>query len=236
MSPYSAGACSDGSGSARRAASGRTAPGRGCPAASRTSAIRLFRVGACGSRAAVRGERCEGHRQPSSSSATRPRAVCTAIVGCRRRAANRRASPGSSSSPKPCSTSQLTQTSAPVVNDRAEHHVLREDASPSPSPGTSTMYCVLTPAERDVDDPPGAEHVAVRPRRRRLAVQQRSFSGRTPTVTSPGVTLRALVRHRDAAAGDVDGDQPRRSCRLTSPVNRFDWPRKFATNAVRGSS
>ncbi len=67
------------------------------------------------------------------------------------------------------------------------------------------------------------------------AVCSTTFSGRTPMVTSPRVALRTLARTATfVPATSTTTMSP--ALEVTGPVKRFDWPRKFATNAVRGSS
>ncbi len=62
-----------------------------------------------------------------------------------------------------------------------------------------------------------------------------SFSGRTPTVTVPDVRCareRGTRMRRPATSTPSVSPAPS----STGPTKRLDWPRKFATNTVDGSS
>ena len=142
---------------------------------------------------------------------------------------NRGAAAGSSRRPKPWSTFQLTQTSAPTFTT-GPNTMFCANTTRVGSRGTTTRYCVLTPLNDTSITRPGP--IALRPGSARGASRCRlSFSGRTPIVTSPawrwarafGTTILVPSMSTAMLVAVVPA---------TGPVKRFDWPRKLATKAV----
>ena len=97
------------------------------------------------------------------------------------------------------------------------------------------MYWVLTPENETSMTRPGPSTLRVDDSGRRLAVQ-RDLLGSHADGDLALVSLRRARWARRCACPATSTVIAASVVPATSPVNRFDWPRKFATNTVRGSS
>ena len=103
-----------------------------------------------------------------------------------------------------------------------------------PTPGMPIWYCVLTPENETSLTRPGPSMFTPAFSAGSFECTV-SFSGRTPIVTSPvwrwAREVGVLILRPATSTTMVSPAEA-----VTGPLNRFDCPRKFATNAVVGSS
>src|SRR5690606_32596897 len=167
------------------------------------------------------GERGKGHAQASSdsSSACRERFVSTAIICVSASAANFGSASGSSSSPKLYSTFQEIQTSLPSTGDWFTPRFC-SNTETVPMPGIATRYCVLTPVKETSITRPGPRMLVPALAFGALACRW-TFSGRTPTVTSPLCRAARFVGTVILAPA-ISTEMESAVEPFTGPVNRFD--------------